>query len=57
MLSGTEFEYYNMMEKFILDIEYTELEKKKMHENFQENVSKTVHAIKEMAMEISRYEP
>ena len=45
------------MEKFILDIEYSEIEKKKMMDNFTDSVNKTVHAIKEMAMEISRYEP
>jgi hypothetical protein len=45
------------MEKFILDIDYTEVETKKIRPGFDDIVKKTVHAIKQMAMEISRYEP
>jgi hypothetical protein len=57
MFAGNDYEYYNVMEKFLLDIDYTEVEKKKMREDFEPSISKTVHAIKQMAMEISRYEP
>ena len=34
MLAGNEYEYYNMMEKFILEVPYSENEKKKMRSEF-----------------------
>ena len=46
-----------MMEKFILEIDLSENEKKKQTPQFDDNVKKTVHVIKEMAMEISRFDP
>jgi hypothetical protein len=57
MFAGNDYEYYNVMEKCLLDIEYTETEIKKMRQDFKPSIGKTVHVIKEMAMEISRYEP